>query len=102
MTQHLYGNANYGLDVLSLDIQRGRDHGLPSYTDYRKLCGLSDVKRFKDLLGEMTPEVIKTKGKYFRLVLFLTITFLGRTIIGTNLRKSERHRFNHWRYFGET
>lgn len=63
LTQHLYSNANYGLDVLSLDIQRGRDHGLPSYTAYRKLCGLSGVEHFNDLLGEMTPEVTRYKKK---------------------------------------
>ncbi|XP_018334642.1 peroxidase-like, partial [Agrilus planipennis] len=49
VTTLLYRSGSYGYDVLSLDIQRGRDHGLPSYTSYRTLCGLPEVSSFDDL-----------------------------------------------------
>lgn len=48
----------YGIDALSIDIQRERDHGLPTYTQYRMFCGLSDIASFGDLATAMSPTVI--------------------------------------------
>lgn len=39
----------FGMDIVSLDIQRSRDHGIPSYTQFRKYCGLKDIKNVQDL-----------------------------------------------------
>ena len=38
-------------DLVSINIQRGRERGVPGYTKYRnlKLCGLAKVKSFNDL-----------------------------------------------------
>lgn len=47
-----------GLDVLAVDVQRGRDHGLPSYTQYRVLCGLTAVTSFQHLSDVMPQEVV--------------------------------------------
>lgn len=35
--------SNVGLDIISIALKQGRDHGLSSYTILRKQCGLSKV-----------------------------------------------------------
>jgi len=42
-------NSTFGLDIYSLNVQRGRDHGLKGYTSWLKQCGLPKVKSFKHL-----------------------------------------------------
>ncbi|XP_012227185.1 peroxidase isoform X3 [Linepithema humile] len=61
MTSKLYtSNGNdLGLDAISLDIERGRDHGLPGYNHYRKYCGFSAAKTFEDFLDYIPSEMVK-------------------------------------------
>ncbi|XP_013194053.2 peroxidase [Amyelois transitella] len=54
-----------GLDVLAVDIQRGRDHGLPGYTQYRVMCGLTAATTFQHLDDVIPQEVIdRLSGVY--------------------------------------
>ncbi len=51
-----------GFDLVTLNIHRGRDHGLPNYNDMREALGLSRKESFSDITSD--PEV----EKGFRMV----------------------------------
>ena len=53
-------------DLLSINIQRGRDHGLAPYVDFRVECG-GVANTFEDLLGNIDPsQVERIKSSYVR------------------------------------
>eukprot|EP00095_Tigriopus_kingsejongensis_P007792 maker-scaffold370_size193435-snap-gene-0.40 protein:Tk07792 transcript:maker-scaffold370_size193435-snap-gene-0.40-mRNA-1 annotation:"hypothetical protein DAPPUDRAFT_320790" len=60
LTNHLFQNprTKYGMDLASLNIQRGRDHGLPPYNKWREQCGLEKFKEFSDMAKFMRPETV--------------------------------------------
>merc|ERR1712117_144206 len=64
VTNHLFQakNGSFGLDLVALNIQRGRDHGLPGYNAFRELCGLQRVKEF-EYLKDLIPEKIVDRLK---------------------------------------
>ena len=52
LTEKLFGAVHsIALDLGSLNIQRGRDHGLPPYVKWRKYCGLDkeEISSWQDL-----------------------------------------------------
>ena len=59
VTNHLFQpkNKSFGMDLIALNLQRGRDHGLPGYNAFRELCGLKRMKTF-DGLSDLIPEQI--------------------------------------------
>ena len=52
-------DTGVGLDLAAQIIQQGRDHGIPGYTEWRKLCDLPPVTQFKDLLSVMNEAVVE-------------------------------------------
>ncbi|XP_015278580.1 PREDICTED: thyroid peroxidase, partial [Gekko japonicus] len=51
LTKKLFVLSNNGsLDLASLDLQRGRDHGLPGYNEWREFCDLPRLRTETDLV----------------------------------------------------
>ncbi|CAH1403181.1 unnamed protein product [Nezara viridula] len=68
VTEFLYSIGNEtGLDALSLDIQRGRDHGLPPFVAFRKLFGLK-YESFDDLTSSIPQEILQDLKKIYQKV----------------------------------
>lgn len=61
MTNHLFQTPGFafGMDLASLNIQRGRDHGLPPFVRWREPCGLSPIRTFEDLDKVMSPSTAR-------------------------------------------
>lgn len=53
------GQRQAGSDLMSMDIQRNRDHGIPPYTQFREFCNLSPVDSFEDLAPSVSDENIE-------------------------------------------
>ena len=64
VTNHLFQakNKSFGMDLVALNLQRGRDHGLPGYNAFRELCGskkASDFNELSDLIPKQIVERLK-------------------------------------------
>ncbi|XP_034244219.1 uncharacterized protein LOC117646942 [Thrips palmi] len=64
VTNHLFEHRRpyrpfSGFDLVAINMQRARDHGVPGYNNYRELCNLTRAKTFDDLRGDMPPEQVE-------------------------------------------
>ncbi|EEC08706.1 peroxinectin, putative [Ixodes scapularis] len=58
---HLYRNqsSQAGLDLASINVQRGRDHGIPGYGHWLRRCLGRHMTNFEDLTPYVPPENIE-------------------------------------------
>ncbi|KAH9368492.1 hypothetical protein HPB48_018708 [Haemaphysalis longicornis] len=68
LTNHLFEprGAGFGLDLAALNIQRGRDHGIPNYNDWREFCGQPRITDFSQLADIMSPDAARAFAQVYR------------------------------------
>ncbi|RWS06651.1 Peroxidasin-like protein, partial [Dinothrombium tinctorium] len=71
VTNHLLEDSKIpfsGMDLISLNLQRARDHGVPPYNEYRVKCNLSRATTFEDLSKDIPLSVVERLKKIYESV----------------------------------
>ncbi|XP_053698742.1 uncharacterized protein LOC128745689 [Sabethes cyaneus] len=68
LTNHLFQTRSFpfGLDLAAINIQRGRDHGIQPYINWRVPCGLTPIREWNDLERVMGPASAHRLRKAYR------------------------------------
>jgi len=73
LSQHLFEVRDkfgrpFHFDLVSINILRGRDHGIPSYTKHREFCGLPPIKSWSDMKRFISGDVVDTFRQFYKFV----------------------------------
>ncbi|CAL4121104.1 unnamed protein product, partial [Meganyctiphanes norvegica] len=68
VTNHLFQDPGkkWGMDLAAINMQRGREHGVPSYNEFRSFCGLPRLAKFEEMLGYMSNKTVKRYSDVYR------------------------------------
>lgn len=58
----------YGADLVTIDLMRGRDFGVPSYTKFRQFCYNELISSFDELDGIFEPEILVKLSSLYKSV----------------------------------
>lgn len=62
LTEQLFKTAHaVALDLAAMNIQRGRDHAIPGYLEWREFCNMSQISNFDDLAHEIKDPQVRQK-----------------------------------------
>lgn len=53
------------MDLVSFNMQRGREFGIPGYMEFRKFCGLPVSHSWEEMAGSMPNETITRYASIF-------------------------------------
>jgi peroxidase len=67
VANHLFqrDNASFGFDLFALNIQRGRDHGLPPYYKWREVCNLPPTNNFTQMKEFFRPHSLELIQRFY-------------------------------------
>ena len=67
VTEHLFEEPgkDFGLDLASLNLQRAREHGVPSYNRFRESCGLMPLLTWQEMYGTFNNQTVNGYRKYY-------------------------------------
>ncbi|XP_060524726.1 peroxidase isoform X2 [Cylas formicarius] len=67
VTNHLFKKvgARFGMDLVSFNMQRGREFGIPGYMEFRKFCGLPTSDNWDDMFGTMPNDTVAKYASIF-------------------------------------
>jgi len=70
VTNHLFEKPGkfFGIDLAAINIQRGRDMGVPGYNHFREYCGLQRAKYFEDLTGVFSNKTLLRMSQLYKHV----------------------------------
>ncbi|KAI6185441.1 Leucine-rich repeat and Immunoglobulin I-set and heme peroxidase domain containing protein [Aphelenchoides besseyi] len=60
-----YRSENVSMDLAAINIQRGRDHGIPGYLEYRRFCNLTAPETWEELMIDVGNSEVLEKLKRF-------------------------------------
>jgi len=68
-----------GLDLMAINIQRGRDHGIPGYVEYRRICQVGKANSFNDLTSNISPQRVNLLKQVYKSVEDIDL-YVGMTL----------------------
>ncbi|XP_063859519.1 chorion peroxidase-like [Scylla paramamosain] len=70
LSNHLFQTPefSFGMDLMSLNIHRGRDHAIATYNSMRQACGLRRATTFEDLRDQIIPPLINRLKALYKSV----------------------------------
>jgi peroxidase len=106
----MFKNQNkIGIDLLSMDIMRGRDHGIPAYHKFLKMCNVTanNIKVFNDLAPMISKKSIIQLRQTYKTVYDIDLIVGGALenlelsskggVFGPTFECIIREQFNRWK-----